>query len=34
MFKKKTITDWFLDEDEALKNGVIDRIITDLDEIF
>lgn len=34
MFKKKTMTDWFLDEDEALKNGVIDRIITDFDEIF
>lgn len=34
MFKKKTMTDWFLDEDEALKNGIVDRIITDLDEIF
>jgi ATP-dependent Clp protease protease subunit len=34
MFKKKTMTDWFLDEDEALKNGVVDRIITDFDEIF
>lgn len=34
MFKKKTMTDWFLDEDEALKNGVVDKIITDLDEIF
>ena len=34
MFKKKTMTDWFLDEDEALKNGVIDKIITDFDEIF
>ena len=34
MFKKKTMTDWFLDEDDALKNGVVDRIISDLDEIF
>jgi len=34
MFKKKTITDWFLDEDDALKNGVVDQIITDFDEIF
>ena len=34
MFKKKTMTDWFLDEDEALKNGVVDKIITDFDEIF
>lgn len=34
MFKKKTMTDWFLDEDDALKNGVIDKIITDFDEIF
>lgn len=34
MFKKKTTTDWFLDENEALKNGVIDKIITDFDEIF
>ncbi len=34
MFKKKTMTDWFLDEDDALKNGVIDRIITNFDEIF
>ena len=34
MFKKKTTTDWFLDEDDALKNGVVDKIITDFDEIF
>jgi ATP-dependent Clp protease protease subunit len=34
MFKKKTMTDWFLDEDDALKNGVVDKIISDLDEIF
>lgn len=34
MFKKKTITDWFLDEDDALKYGVVDKIVTDFDEIF
>ena len=34
MFKKKTLTDWFLDEDEAIKNGIVDKIITDFDEIF
>ena len=34
MFKKKTMTDWFLDEDEALKNGIVDKIITDFDEVF
>ena len=34
MFKKKTMTDWFLNEDDALKNGIVDKIITDFDEIF
>ena len=34
MFKKKTMTDWFLDEDEALEKGVVDKIITSFDEIF
>lgn len=34
MFKKKTLTDWFLNEDDALNNGIVDRIITDFDEIF
>lgn len=34
MFKKKTLTDWFMDENDALKNGVVDRIVTDFDEIF
>lgn len=34
MFKKKTLTDWFMDEDEALENGVIDKIIDNFDEIF
>ncbi len=34
MFKKKTMTDWFLDENEALEKGIVDKIITDFDEIF
>lgn len=34
MFKKKTLTDWFIDEEEALKNGIVDEIVTDLDEIL
>ena len=32
--KKKGASDWYMTEDEALENGVIDQIITDLDEIF
>lgn len=34
MFKKKTLTDWFLSEEDALKNGIVDKIITDLDDIL
>ena len=34
MFKKKTMTDWFLDENEALDKGVVDKIIASFDEIF
>lgn len=34
MFKKKTMTDWFLDENEALEKGIVDNIITSFDEIF
>jgi ATP-dependent protease ClpP protease subunit len=33
-FKKKAISDWYFDEDEALENGIIDEIITDLDLVF
>lgn len=33
-FKKRSIVDWFMDEDEALENGVVDKIIEDFDEIF
>jgi len=32
--KKKGASDWYMDENEALEKGVIDAIITDLDEIF
>lgn len=34
IFKKKAPSDWYLDEEEALENGVIDKIITDIDEII
>jgi ATP-dependent protease ClpP protease subunit len=34
VYKKKTTNDWFLFEDEALQYGIVDKIITDLDEIF
>lgn len=33
-YKKKAVSDWYMDEEEALANGVIDKIITDFDEIF
>ena len=32
--KKKGAADWYMDENEALKYGIIDCVITDLDEIF
>lgn len=34
MFKKKTLTDWFLDENDALLNGIVDRVVENLDELF
>lgn len=33
-FKKKAPGDWYMDEDEALKNGLIDEIVTTFDNIF
>jgi ATP-dependent protease ClpP protease subunit len=33
-FKKKAPGDWYMDEDEALKNGLIDEIVIDFDNIF
>lgn len=32
--KKKGASDWYMDENEAVERGVIDAIITDIDEIF
>ena len=32
--KKIGASDWYMSEEEALENGVIDAIITDIDEIF
>lgn len=32
--KKKGASDWYMSEDEALENGVIDKIVDSLDEIF
>lgn len=34
MYKRKASSDWYLDEDEALENGVIDEIITNFDVLF
>ena len=33
-FKKKAPSDWYMDEDDALQNGLIDEIITDIDSIY
>ncbi len=33
-YKKKAVTDWYFDENEALELGVIDRIIESFDELF
>lgn len=33
-FKKKAAADWYMDEEEALENGVIDEIITNFENIF
>lgn len=34
MLKKKGASDWYMDENEALENGVIDEIVSSFDEIF
>ena len=34
VYKRKAPSDWYLDEEEALANGIIDDIITDLDVLF
>ena len=33
-YKRKAAIDWFMDENEALENGIIDKIVTNLDEIL
>ena len=33
-YKKKASSDIFMDENEALEKGVIDKIIDDFDEII
>ena len=33
-YKKKAVVDWFFDENEALDSGIIDRIITDFDDLY
>jgi ATP-dependent Clp protease protease subunit len=34
VYKKKAPNDWYFDEEEALENGVIDEIVTDLDIFY
>lgn len=34
IFKKKAVSDWFFDENEALKMGVIDEVISSFDVLF
>ena len=33
-YKKKAPSDWYMDENEALENGIIDEVITDLNVLF
>lgn len=33
-FKKKAPGDWYMDEEDALENGLIDEIITELDILY
>lgn len=34
VYKKKAPSDWYLDEEEALENGIIDEIVTDLNILY
>lgn len=34
VFTKNKKTDWYLTADEMLANGMIDNIVTDIDEIL
>ena len=33
-FKRKSKVDWYMDEDEALSNGVIDEIVENFDVLY
>lgn len=34
VFKKKAPSDWYMDEEDALQNGLIDEIVTDIDTLY
>jgi ATP-dependent protease ClpP protease subunit len=34
LFKKKNSSEWYISTEEMLKNGIVDTICTDLDEIL
>ena len=34
VYKKKAITDWFFDENDALESGIIDQVVTDFDDLY
>ena len=34
IFKKKQSTEWYLDANEMIDNGIVDKIIDDLDEVL
>lgn len=34
VFNKRKASDWYLTDKEALENGIIDKIISDFDELF
>lgn len=34
VYKKRAVTDWFMTEVEALEQGIIDKIVEDLDELL
>lgn len=34
IYNKKAVVDWFMDENEALATGVVDKIIENLDEVL
>lgn len=34
VFKKRAPYDWYLDENDALEQGIIDEVVSDIDELF